>query len=56
LTFLICNSFDLTFFFIYLELNIRVANFEDFIESLNYQGYLLKKGNRVYKVQTSSVD
>jgi len=27
----------------------------DFIESLNHHGYLLKKGHRVYKVQTASI-
>ncbi|XP_054033214.1 DNA helicase MCM8 isoform X2 [Dryobates pubescens] len=34
------------------ELQIRVADFESFIGSLNDQGYLLKKGARLYQLQT----
>ncbi|XP_013015464.1 DNA helicase MCM8 isoform X1 [Cavia porcellus] len=34
------------------ELNIQVADFENFIGSLNDQGYLLKKGPNVYQLQT----
>uniref|UniRef100_A0A2K5MNW9 DNA helicase MCM8 n=1 Tax=Cercocebus atys TaxID=9531 RepID=A0A2K5MNW9_CERAT len=34
------------------ELNIQVADFENFIGSLNDQGYLLKKGPKVYQLQT----
>uniref|UniRef100_A0A8C2T597 DNA helicase MCM8 n=1 Tax=Coturnix japonica TaxID=93934 RepID=A0A8C2T597_COTJA len=34
------------------ELQIRVFDFESFIESLNDQGYLLKKGLRLYQLQT----
>ncbi|XP_064002305.1 DNA helicase MCM8 isoform X1 [Pogoniulus pusillus] len=34
------------------ELQIRVADFESFVGSLNDQGYLLKKGSRVYQLQT----
>ncbi|NXR66561.1 MCM8 helicase, partial [Rhadina sibilatrix] len=34
------------------ELHIRVSDFESFIGSLNDQGYLLKKGSRVYQLQT----
>ncbi|NXY89826.1 MCM8 helicase, partial [Alcedo cyanopectus] len=34
------------------ELQIRVSDFESFIGSLNDQGYLLKKGARVYQLQT----
>ncbi|KFO96941.1 DNA helicase MCM8 [Calypte anna] len=34
------------------ELQIRVTDFEGFIGSLNDQGYLLKKGPRVYQLQT----
>ncbi|XP_009073390.1 PREDICTED: DNA helicase MCM8 [Acanthisitta chloris] len=34
------------------ELQTRVPDFESFIESLNDQGYLLKKGSRVYQLQT----
>lgn len=35
------------------EAGIKVPNFEDFVSSLNNQGYLLKKGPRVYKLQTA---
>ncbi|KGL72485.1 DNA helicase MCM8, partial [Tinamus guttatus] len=34
------------------ELQIRVSDFESFIGSLNDQGYLLKKGSRIYQLQT----
>ncbi|XP_044516640.1 DNA helicase MCM8 isoform X2 [Gracilinanus agilis] len=34
------------------ELHIKVADFENFISSLNDQGYLLKKGPKVYQLQT----
>ncbi|XP_074144000.1 DNA helicase MCM8 isoform X1 [Sminthopsis crassicaudata] len=34
------------------ELNIQVADFENFINSLNDQGYLLKKGPKIYQLQT----
>uniref|UniRef100_A0A8D2AVD5 DNA helicase MCM8 n=1 Tax=Sciurus vulgaris TaxID=55149 RepID=A0A8D2AVD5_SCIVU len=34
------------------ELNIQVADFESFIGSLNDQGYLLKKGPKIYQLQT----
>ncbi|XP_053568665.1 DNA helicase MCM8 [Bombina bombina] len=34
------------------EVQIQVADFESFIGSLNDQGYLLKKGPRVYQLQT----
>ncbi|NWR73937.1 MCM8 helicase, partial [Centropus unirufus] len=34
------------------ELQIQVLSFESFIGSLNDQGYLLKKGSRVYQLQT----
>ncbi|NXV06002.1 MCM8 helicase, partial [Cettia cetti] len=34
------------------ELHLRVSDFESFIGSLNDQGYLLKKGSRVYQLQT----
>ncbi|XP_066090794.1 DNA helicase MCM8 isoform X1 [Saccopteryx bilineata] len=34
------------------DLNIQVADFENFIGSLNEQGYLLKKGPKVYQLQT----
>uniref|UniRef100_A0A8D0GNW9 DNA helicase MCM8 n=1 Tax=Sphenodon punctatus TaxID=8508 RepID=A0A8D0GNW9_SPHPU len=34
------------------EVNVRVTDFEGFVVSLNDQGYLLKKGPRVYQLQT----
>ncbi|XP_004634339.1 DNA helicase MCM8 isoform X2 [Octodon degus] len=34
------------------EVNIQVVDFENFIGSLNDQGYLLKKGPNVYQLQT----
>ncbi|XP_049724754.1 DNA helicase MCM8 [Elephas maximus indicus] len=34
------------------ELNIQVVDFENFVGSLNDQGYLLKKGPKVYQLQT----
>ncbi|CAH6787822.1 Mcm8 [Phodopus roborovskii] len=34
------------------EVNIQVADFENFIGSLNDQGYLLKKGPKIYQLQT----
>nr|XP_033794155.1 DNA helicase MCM8 isoform X1 [Geotrypetes seraphini] len=34
------------------EMQIKVADFESFVGSLNDQGYLLKKGSRVYQLQT----
>ncbi|XP_035865471.1 DNA helicase MCM8 isoform X3 [Phyllostomus discolor] len=34
------------------ELNIQVADFENFIGSLNEQGFLLKKGPKAYQLQT----
>uniref|UniRef100_A0A8C8VKP9 DNA helicase MCM8 n=1 Tax=Pelusios castaneus TaxID=367368 RepID=A0A8C8VKP9_9SAUR len=34
------------------ELQIKVLDFESFVGSLNDQGYLLKKGPRVYQLQT----
>ncbi|XP_063040543.1 DNA helicase MCM8 [Engraulis encrasicolus] len=34
------------------DLNIQVVDFEGFVSTLNEQGYLLKKGNRVYQLQT----
>ncbi|XP_068042554.1 DNA helicase MCM8 [Anomalospiza imberbis] len=34
------------------ELQLRVSDFESFIGSLNDQGYLLKKGSRIYQLQT----
>ncbi|XP_063172080.1 DNA helicase MCM8 isoform X2 [Candoia aspera] len=34
------------------ELNIKISDFENFIESLNDQGYFLKKGPRLYQLQT----
>eukprot|EP01126_Amoeba_proteus_P052303 TRINITY_DN6301_c0_g1_i2.p1 TRINITY_DN6301_c0_g1~~TRINITY_DN6301_c0_g1_i2.p1 ORF type:complete len:205 (+),score=48.28 TRINITY_DN6301_c0_g1_i2:197-811(+) len=34
------------------EANLNVPCFEDFVETLNFQGYLLKQGNNTYKLQT----
>ncbi|ESO83521.1 hypothetical protein LOTGIDRAFT_207337 [Lottia gigantea] len=34
------------------DINILVTDFEGFISSLNNQGFLLKKGQRVYQLQT----
>ncbi|XP_067421428.1 DNA helicase MCM8 isoform X1 [Emydura macquarii macquarii] len=34
------------------ELQIKVSDFESFVGSLNDQGYLLKKGPKVYQLQT----
>ncbi|KAM6164744.1 DNA helicase MCM8 isoform 3-T3 [Rhynchocyon petersi] len=34
------------------ELNIQVVDFENFVGSLNDQGFLLKKGPKVYQLQT----
>ncbi|KAJ8045687.1 DNA helicase MCM8 [Holothuria leucospilota] len=38
-----------------MEASIRVPDFEGFIASLNNQSYLLKKGPRVYQLQTAAV-
>ena len=35
------------------QLGLQTGNFMDFIDSLNNQGYLLKKGGRSYQLQTS---
>lgn len=35
------------------QANIRVKNLEDTIASLNNQGFLLKKGPRLYQLQTA---
>ncbi|KAG7465857.1 hypothetical protein MATL_G00158250 [Megalops atlanticus] len=34
------------------ELNIKVVDFEGFVSALNEQGYLLKKGPKMYQLQT----
>ncbi|XP_072163403.1 DNA helicase MCM8-like [Diadema setosum] len=36
------------------EVHIQVSDFEGFVSSLNNQNYLLKKGPRVYQLQTTS--
>ncbi|XP_073250153.1 DNA helicase MCM8-like [Porites lutea] len=36
------------------ELRLQIRSFDDFVYSLNNQGFLLKKGPRVYQLQTSS--
>lgn len=35
------------------QANIQVADFGDFIANLNHQGYLLKKGPKIYQLQTA---
>ncbi|KAK9663783.1 DNA replication licensing factor mcm8, partial [Basidiobolus ranarum] len=37
------------------EMNLRLDNFNDFVDTLNNQSYLLKKGPRVYQLTTSSL-
>lgn len=32
---------------------ISVDNFQDFLDTLNQQAYILKKGGKMYQVQTS---
>jgi DNA helicase MCM8 len=39
-----------------LSMGIRADGFDDFIESINHQGYILKKGPRLYQVQSSSAN
>lgn len=34
------------------EANLNVPSFDDFVENLNFQGYLLKQGGNTYKLQT----
>ena len=53
-----CNTMlssksDLTFHLLQ-DMRLDVSGFEDFIFSLNNQNFLLKKGARVYQLQTSS--
>lgn len=36
------------------DLRLQIRNFDDFVFSLNNQGFLLKKGPRVYQLQTSN--
>jgi hypothetical protein len=36
------------------DMQLGVPNFEDFIENLNTQNFLLKKGNRSYKLLTTA--
>ena len=40
--------------FLTQELRLQIRSFDDFVYSLNNQGFLLKKGPRVYQLQTSS--
>ncbi len=35
------------------DANLQVRNFEELVASLNNQGFLLKKGPRVYQLQTA---
>ncbi|KAJ3299798.1 DNA replication licensing factor mcm8 [Borealophlyctis nickersoniae] len=37
-----------------LEMRLRCDAFQDFVDSLNNQGYLLKKGHRIYQLSTVS--
>ena len=37
------------------DLHLTIPNMDEFVESLNHHGYLLKKGHRVYKVQTTGL-
>jgi len=34
------------------ENHLQVPDFDEFLEALNFQGYLLKKGNQNYQLQT----
>ncbi|XP_064079560.1 DNA helicase MCM8-like [Macrobrachium nipponense] len=36
------------------QLNMKVGDFRDFVESLNHQGYLLKKGSNIYQLMTAN--
>jgi len=36
------------------KLNLRVDCFDDFLDQCNFQGFLLKKGNKTYELCTSS--
>jgi DNA helicase MCM8 len=38
------------------DINMKTDNFEDFVESMNVQNYLIKKGPRTYKLLSSSVN
>uniref|UniRef100_A0AAY4CGP3 DNA helicase MCM8 n=1 Tax=Denticeps clupeoides TaxID=299321 RepID=A0AAY4CGP3_9TELE len=35
-----------------VDLNVQVVDFESFVSALNEQGYLLKKGHKIYQLQT----
>ena len=41
-------------FIFHQRIGLQVRNFEDFIYSLNNQNYLLKKGPKLYQLQTAS--
>lgn len=47
------SHFRLFFFLPLQRLGLKLKNFDDFIFSLNNQGYLLKKGPKLFKVQTA---
>ena len=51
-----CKLYFLIFFFklskIAQDMGLKVDNFRDFVDTLNNQGYLLKKGNRLYSLAT----
>jgi hypothetical protein len=35
-------------------MHLKVRDFEEFLMALNTQGYLLKKGNKMYQLVTAS--
>ena len=36
------------------EMNLQFTSFQDLLDTLNNQGYLLKKGHRIYQLCTAS--
>jgi DNA helicase MCM8 len=36
------------------DMGMRVDDFDGFVDTLNNQGYLLKKGARVFQLQTTN--
>ena len=44
--------FLLTLAFFFQDIGLQMVDFEGFISSLNNQGFLLKKGSKVYQLQT----
>lgn len=41
-------------FIVAKDIRLQIRSFDDFVFSLNNQGFLLKKGPRVYQLQTSN--